>query len=79
MLDEKGKLSTVEDMEVGRQYFTLCSDHENEFVYVIGGYNHEAGVLKSMEKFVVKARKWAKQRMEEINVGRINASACKVG
>lgn len=60
-----------------RQYFSICSDYENEFIYVIGGYNHEKGLLKSVEKFSIKARKWL--QVEPINIGRINSSACKCG
>ena len=46
-------------------------------MYVIAGYNHEKGILKSVEKFSVKARKWV--QVEPINLGRINASATKCG
>jgi hypothetical protein len=79
MLDEKGKLTGLHDMSIGRQYFALCADYENDCAYVIGGYNHEEGVLNSVEKFIFKARKWVHGGMENINIGRINASACKCG
>ena len=36
-------------------------------------------MLGSVEKFVFKARKWTSHKIENINVPRINASACKVG
>ena len=55
----------------------MCADYENDFVYVIGGYNHDRGILKSVEKFSIKARKWVP--VEGINHGRINAGACKCG
>ena len=64
-------------MHFGRQYFAICGDYENEFAYVIGGYNHERGLMNSVEKFSFKARKWV--LVESINHARINASACKCG
>jgi len=78
LIDEKGKLTPLHDLIIPRQYFTLCSDYANECAYAIGGYNHEKGVLKSVEKFSFKARKWVQQDTN-INHGRINASACKCG
>lgn len=45
MIDEKGKLGPLSDMSIGRQYFALCPDYENEFIYAIGGYNHDKGIL----------------------------------
>lgn len=77
ILDDKGKLSFVNDMHFGRQYFTMCGDYENEFAYVIGGFNHEKGLINSVEKFSFKARKWV--LAEPINHARINASATKCG
>ena len=68
MLDDKGKLSSLEDMETGRQYFSTCVDQDNEQIYVIGGYNHNQGVLNSIEKFVFKARKWSTERIPPINI-----------
>jgi Galactose oxidase, central domain len=64
-------------MQLGRQYFALCADYENEYAYVIGGYNHEKGLINSVEKFSFKARKWV--LAESINQARINATACKCG
>jgi N-acetylneuraminic acid mutarotase len=64
-------------MHFGRQYFATCADYENEFAYVISGFNHERGLLSSVEKFSFKARKWV--MVENINHARINASACKCG
>ena len=64
-------------MHFARQYFATCPDYENEFVYVIGGFNHEHGLLTSVEKFSYKARKWV--LAESINHARINASATKCG
>lgn len=45
-------------MNVARQYFTTCTDLENEFAYVIGGYNHELGLINLAERYSFKARKW---------------------
>lgn len=44
---------------------------------MIGGYNHEKGLINLVEKFSFKARKWV--MVESINHARINASACKSG
>ena len=77
LIDDKGKLNFSGDMQVGRQYFAMCADYENEFAYVIGGYNHERGLVNSVEKFSFKARKWVNS--ESINHARINAAACKCG
>jgi len=55
----------------------MCADYENEFAYVIGGYNHEKGLVNSVERFSFKARKWV--MAESINHARINAAACKCG
>ena len=62
---------------MGRQYFAICGDYDNEYAYVIGGFNHEKGLLNQVEKFSIKARKWIQS--EPINVPRINAAACKCG
>ena len=67
----------MNDMQFGRQYFAICGDYENEFAYVIGGFNHEKGLMNSVEKFSFKARKWVMS--EPINNARINAAACKCG
>lgn len=77
ILDDKGKLTFANDMQMGRQYFAVCGDYDNEFAYVIGGYNHEKGLMKEVEKFSFKARKWVVA--ESINHARINAAACKCG
>jgi N-acetylneuraminic acid mutarotase len=55
----------------------MCGDYENEFAYVIGGFNHERGLINSVEKFSFKARKWV--FAESINHARINAASCKCG
>ncbi len=44
---------------------------------MIGGFNHERGLVNTVEKFSFKARKWLQS--EPINIARINASACKCG
>ena len=44
---------------------------------MIGGYNHERGLINSVEKFSFKARKWV--QVESNNHARINAAACKCG
>jgi hypothetical protein len=77
IIDDKGKLTFVNDMNYGRQYFAMCGDYDNEYAYVIGGFNHEKGLMNSVEKFSFKARKWVTS--ESINSPRINAAACKCG
>eukprot|EP00347_Sterkiella_histriomuscorum_P013856 403363103 len=77
LLDDKGKLLQQNDMFKERQYFATVADYENQYAYVIGGFNHRKGLIKSVEKYSFKARKWAK--IESINHARINASACKCG
>jgi len=58
IIDEKGKLSVTNDMQVGRQYMTICSDYQDDKIYVIGGFNSEKGLLRSFEIFSIRARKW---------------------
>ncbi|CDW86358.1 kelch motif family protein [Stylonychia lemnae] len=77
LLDDKGKLQQTSQLNKARQYFATCPDYENEFAYVIGGYNHKRGLLNLVEKFSFKARKWIK--IEAINHARINASSTKCG
>ena len=59
LIDEKGKLTFTNEMNVGRQYMALCTDQEEGLVYAIGGYNSTAGVLASFETFNIRARKWS--------------------
>lgn len=56
MIDDKGKLSVTTDMNVARQYITLCS--AEDLIYAIGGFNSQDGVLGSFEVFNTRARKW---------------------
>ena len=58
LIDEKGKLSVTNDMQIGRQYMTICSDYTQDKIYVIGGFNSESGLLRSFETFSIRARKW---------------------
>jgi len=58
IIDDRGRLSTTADLNVGRQYTTICLDREFEEVYAIGGYHSQHGLLGSFETFSVKARKW---------------------
>jgi hypothetical protein len=39
IVDDRGRLSTTADLNVGRQYTTICLDREFEEVYAIGGYH----------------------------------------
>lgn len=64
-------------MHKARQYFATVGDYENQFAYVIGGFNHRKGLMSKVEKYSFKARKWIK--VEDINHPRINSSACKCG
>ena len=47
IIDERARLNRMQDMDIGRQYFTICLDDAKQnklgknFVYVISGYNHE--------------------------------------
>jgi|688.fasta_scaffold711759_1 hypothetical protein len=58
MIDDKGKLSTTNDMREPRQYFTVAIDYPSDLIYVIGGYNNYEGVLDSFETFSIRSRKW---------------------
>ena len=78
MIDDKGKLSTANDMREPRQYFTVAIDYASDLIYVIGGYNNYEGVLDSFETFSIRSRKWELcDDKQKINKARINASACK--
>jgi hypothetical protein len=80
MIDNQGKLSAAMDLHVGRQYFAVATDYLKDLIYVIGGFNHENGVLDSFEKFNLRSRKWElSEDTERISKPRINASACKCG
>lgn len=83
MIDERGKLNRLQDMEIGRQYFTTCIDEakmnpENKtWVYVISGFNHEYQILTEVERYCLDTRSW--ETVEPNNIPRLNASACKCG
>ena len=61
MIDEKGKLSVMKDMNVGRQYMTICSDQALDLIYVIGGFNSQSGILARFETLNIRARTWELQ------------------
>ena len=79
-IDERASLSRLQDMSVGRQYFSTVVDHENEegktFIYVISGFNHEK-VVSGVERFCWEDNEWVE--IAPVNTPRINASACKCG
>ena len=70
-------------MDIGRQYFTICLDEpknnidKKTYVYVISGFNHEYSLLTEVERYCVETSSW--EIMEENNIARLNASACKCG
>ena len=78
LLDERGKLTFISDMLYGRQYFALCGDYLAELAYVIGGFNHEHGLLGSVETYSFKQRKWSLSE-QSVNFPRINAAVTKCG
>ena len=83
MIDERGRVNRVQDMNYGRQYFTLCLDdaqsnqQSKNFLYVISGFNHEYQILTEVERFSFETMSW--QSLEPVNTARINAAACKCG
>ena len=80
MIDDKGKVTYTREMITPRQYFTVATDYPQDFIYVIGGYNSEQGVLNTFERFSIRARKWQLcEDSQVINIPRINASVCKCG
>ena len=68
-------------MEIGRQYFTLCLDNQNEehktYIYVISGFNHEYQILSEVERFNLDTLSW--ESVEPVNMARLNGSATKCG
>ena len=80
MIDDKGKVSYTAEMAMPRQYFAVATDYANDFIYVIGGFNHMSHVLGTFEIFLIKQRKWILcEESQVVAVPRINASACKCG
>ena len=80
LVDDKGKVTYSREMITPRQYFTIATDYPNDFVYVIGGYNHINGVLNTFETFAIRSRKWVLcDESQVLNIARVNASACKCG
>jgi hypothetical protein len=81
MIDEKAKINRLQDMDIGRQYFTLCIDNTNKenktYVYVMSGFNHEYQILTEVERFCIETLRW--ETVEPLNIARLNASACKCG
>lgn len=63
-IDEKARISRLQEMEIGRQYFTICLDeaknnHDNKtYVYVISGFNHEFHILNEVERYCMETRSW---------------------
>lgn len=46
-IDERARINRLQDMQIGRQYFTTCLDEPKQnkekktYLYVISGFNHE--------------------------------------
>jgi hypothetical protein len=86
-IDERARVNRLQDMEYGRQYFTVCFDQQyaddpksqqvKKYLYVISGYNHEYGKLNEVERFTFERQQW--ETVEPVNLARVNASACKCG
>ena len=82
-IDERAKINRLQDMDIGRQYFTICLDEaKNNFanktyIYVISGFNHEYQILTEVERYCMETRSW--ESIEPNNTARLNASACKCG
>lgn len=66
-----GRILKANPMFTARQYFSLCIDQQNSFLYVIGGYNKEKGVIPHCERLSLKSKQW--QEIEDLNVGRLNS------
>ena len=51
LIDERARISRIQDMDIGRQYFTVCLDEAKQnqdnktYVYVISGFNHDFQIL----------------------------------
>ena len=85
LIDERGKLIECNEMQIGRQYQTMClftkepttndeicgADFD---VYSISGYNSDQGLLPSAEKYNCLKRSWSKVEAT-LNTPRINGSA----
>ena len=82
-IDERGRILRLQDMDIGRQYFTICLDEpknnfeKKTYVYVISGFNHEYSLLTEVERYCVETSSW--EIMAENKTARLNASACKCG
>lgn len=57
-------------MFFARQYFSTCIDRINSFLYIVGGYNKDSGVLTTCERLSLKSKQW--QEIEDLNVPRLN-------
>jgi hypothetical protein len=83
MIDERARVNRLQDMAIGRQYFTICLDDGkfnqdgSKYIYVISGFNHEYHILTEVERYNISTRNW--ESIEPINHARINASSCKCG
>ena len=56
-----------------RSDFALCSMPEENFVFIIGGRN-ESGILNSVDRFNIQAKKW--ELMPQMNLARQGAGSC---
>lgn len=58
-------------MNYPRQYSSLCIDRKNSFLYVVGGYNKDEGLLPYWERLSLKSKQW--EEIEILNVPRLNS------
>lgn len=66
-----GRLVKGFPMSYPRQYFSMCIDEINSFLYIIGGYNRDEGVLSYCERLSLKSKQW--EEIEILNTPRLNS------
>jgi hypothetical protein len=66
-----GKLVKGPPMQYPRQYFSMTIDSVNSFLYIIGGYNKDEGLLHYCERLSLKSKQW--EEIEILNIPRMNS------
>ena len=75
-VDQQGFRTTQETpMSSYRSDFAICSMQEEKFVFVAGGLN-ETGILNSVDRFNIQAKKW--ETMPQMNIARQGAGSCSM-
>ncbi|CAI2362087.1 unnamed protein product [Moneuplotes crassus] len=72
-----GRLVKGIAMQYPRQYFSLCIDKVNCFLYVIGGYNKEEGLIPYCERLSLKSKQW--EEIEILNTPRMYSCSAAIG